>query len=369
MSTKIFIMTHNSFQPPMDSMYIPLHVGRGLSTDLGYWGDHSGESISERNRSFCELTGMYWLWKNYSDCNYIGICHYRRYLINETGSVFTESELTPLLQKYDMITTRLLTLPGSYFDGFRENHHIEDLLLTGEVIRRKSPAYYEVFQELIYGSHTYFGNIFIASKALYDQYCSWLFPILFEVEKNVDFSSYNNYQKRLFGFLSEFLQTVFIRTNHLNTYECKVGMLGEKAETKQLRTTLASYFHRQDYKGAQECFLSSYQKRPDLLMEASDITGELRLCMQIISTCNFEAEEYGHCILDDINDYPLLIRHFARLNMAVNHLLTGEESPEDAAFFRETPFISRRAVDISLRLFEKDTARCQAILLKIEGMK
>ena len=47
-------------------------------------------------------------------------------------------------------------------------------------------------------------------------------------------------------------------------------------------------------------FLECYKKRPDVLMEASDVTGELRLCMQIISTCSFEDEQYGQCILDKI---------------------------------------------------------------------
>ncbi len=49
-----------------------------------------------------------------------------------------------------------------------------------------------------------------------------------------------------------------------------------------------------DYQKAQSIFMESYAKRPDILMEASDITGELHLCMQVISTCSFEQELYGH---------------------------------------------------------------------------
>ena len=113
MSIKIFTITHKGFTPPVDSMYVPLHVGRINGENLGFLGDDTGDSISQLNPYFCELTGMYWIWKNFTETDYVGICHYRRYLINENGVVFTENELNKLFEKYDIITTKLLTLPGS----------------------------------------------------------------------------------------------------------------------------------------------------------------------------------------------------------------------------------------------------------------
>lgn len=110
MSIKIFTITHKAFTPPEDSMYVPLHVGRINGENLGFLGDDTGDSISQLNPYFCELTGMYWIWKNFTEADYVGICHYRRYLINENGVVFTENELNKLFEKYDIITTKLLTL-------------------------------------------------------------------------------------------------------------------------------------------------------------------------------------------------------------------------------------------------------------------
>ena len=242
MSVNLFVMTHKPFTPPKDPIYIPLHVGRCNSKDLGFLGDDTNDSISSLNPYFCELTGMYWIWKNYLNADYIGICHYRRYLIDENGSIFTESQLEKLLTDYDMITTKLLTLTCSYYQGFGENHHVKDLDATKEVLKEKYPEYMNTFETLVHGPHTYFGNIFVTSKEQYSSYCSWLFDILFEVQKRTDFTGYNGYQKRLFGFLSEFLQTVWIYYHNLNVYECKVGMLGEKYETKQLKKHLADFF-------------------------------------------------------------------------------------------------------------------------------
>ena len=350
MSVKLYTITHKKFTPPPDPMYIPLQVGKAISADLGYLGDNSGVHISEKNPFFCELTGMYWLWKNDPNTDYIGICHYRRYLINAKGELFQKAELEQLFSQYDIITTKMLTLPCTYYDGFGQNHYQKDLILTGDILREKYPEYHDTYERMVHDTHTYFGNILITSKPVYDRYCTWLFDILFELEKRVDVSSYDDYNKRLFGFISEFLQTVWIEVNHLNVCECMVGMTGEKFETRQLRSELAKYFARGDYCGAQNCFMACYQKRPDILMEASDITGELRLCMQIISTCNFEYSESGHCILERMRDYDSLIHYFSQLNRKVRHFIDHTTDESDRAYLMDTG-ISPASIRIALKLF------------------
>lgn len=71
MSITVFVMTHKPFTPPADPMYVPLHVGRATAEDLGFPGDDTGNSISRLNPYFCELTGMYWLWKNHRSAEHI----------------------------------------------------------------------------------------------------------------------------------------------------------------------------------------------------------------------------------------------------------------------------------------------------------
>ena len=103
--TGIYVMTHKPFEVPEDSMYVPVHVGRRSwlaehegekSILLTYTGDDSGENISDQNCYFSELTGMYWVWKNAS-ADFVGICHYRRYLLNAKGFMFTEAEIRDIL--------------------------------------------------------------------------------------------------------------------------------------------------------------------------------------------------------------------------------------------------------------------------------
>ena len=313
MKIKIFALTHKKFEVPQDKMYQPLQVGREEKEDLGYLCDNTGDNISAENCYYSELTGLYWIWKNVHTYKYVGTCHYRRYLLNEQEKIFTEAEYLELLKDYDLITTKRVVLNNSYHYGFATNHNNHALDMTGEVIKELYPEYYDTFVQLVNGTETYFGNMIVTSKKWFDTYCEWLFHIFFEVQKRICLENgEDDYHKRVFGFISEFLLLVWVRVNHLKVYECKVGMLGEKAETREMKEQLASYFFSMDVFGAKTYFAEMLKKRPDVLMEASDITGELKLSMQIIATMDQELQRTGHCYLRKENRFRELITLFTK---------------------------------------------------------
>ncbi len=335
MNIRIYTMTHKTFDVPKDPLYQPLHVGHAVSGDLGSPGDDTGEHISALNCYYSELTGLYWIWKNCHDVDYVGTCHYRRYLINEREQVLTAAEYGRLLSEYDLITTKRVVLNHSYEYGFSANHNGAVLAAAGEVIRERFPEYHAAFERLVHGRETYFGNMFVTSKERYDAYCAWLFAIFEEVAERVPLENGEDaYHKRVFGFVSEFLLLVWVTVQGLKVFECKVGMLGEKAETRELKERLAEFFLRRDADGAKAYFLKRRQERPDVLMEASDVTGELRLSMQVIATAGMEKERYGTSILDQENRFAQLMRIFAELNRIVCRYQDGGETAEDLAFLR-----------------------------------
>lgn len=90
-------------------MYLPVQVGAEGKTDLGYTRDNTGENISSKNPSFCELTGLYWAWKNL-DADYIGLVHYRRHFGEKTKEplkgVLSSQQLHPLLGKYKILCAK-----------------------------------------------------------------------------------------------------------------------------------------------------------------------------------------------------------------------------------------------------------------------
>ena len=316
---KIYTMTHKPFTPPQDTLYVPLQVGAALHDKLGYLTDDTGDQISEQNPYYSELTGHYWVWKNDRTSDYVGCAHYRRYLINEEGELYTEKELRELLAEYDVVTTKLLTLEYSYYDAFDDRHNSADLDVLGEVIKELAPKYYENYERLVHEKRTYFGNMFVMAKPLYDRYMEFLFPLLFEAQKRIDMTGYDGYQKRLFGFFSEFLFYIFVVTEHLKVKETMVGLVGEKAETGELKRQIAGFFREKDIEGAKRCFLSYYEKRPDILMEVSDLNHECRLAMQAISSLEWEQKRTGTCRLEKNTDFMTLIAFYRKLNEIITH--------------------------------------------------
>ncbi len=350
MRLRIYVMTHKKFELPKDDLYRPLHVGRAGSGDLGYPGDDTGENISALNCYYSELTGLYWVWKNCQDQDAVGTCHYRRYLINEREQIFTKAEYEKLLGEYDLITTKRVKLNHSYFDGFSANHNQKALVAAGEAIRELYPEYYETFVRLVNGTETYFGNMLVARKDLYNAYCQWLFSIFALVSERIELETGEDaYHKRVFGFISEFLLLVWVTKQGLRVKECKVGMLGEKAETRELKERLAEYFLRRDIDGAKNYFLKRKEERPDVLMEASDVTGELRLSMQVIATAGLERAAYGSSILERENRFSELMRIFEGINRAVYQTRIGCLREEDIEFLKKHQ-ISKTALGVAVQL-------------------
>lgn len=374
---RIFAMTHKKFDAPKNPMYIPLHVGRaGAKKDLGYQGDDTGDNISDLNCYYAELSGVYWVWKNYRGADCVGVCHYRRILISDAGYAFSEKEYEALLESHDIITTKQLELPGSYRSGFAAHHNVAALDEAGRIISELYPQFYDTYVSLVNQNKTYFGNIMVAKKALYDEYCEWLFSILFVLQRRIDMTFADDYHRRVFGFISEFLLYVWVQAKGLSAYECRVAVIGEKTEVGEIREAMGRFFAKKDAAGAKEYFAQYLKRRPDVIMEAADVTGECKLCLQAVSTANLELAEYGRCFLEEINDYDAVISYFRRLNRAASEhvkkikIAKAEyERTIEAADYDEE--VIGQASDIALlaaiRLYAADSRAAQAAFEEIKG--
>jgi hypothetical protein len=128
-----------------------------------------------------------------------------------------------------------------------------------------------------------------------------------------------------------------------------VGIIGEKVETREIRERLAGFIKAHDIEGAKEYFLKQHEQRPDVLMEASDITGELRLALQIIATADAECKAYGRSFLEREDNLSQLIPLFVKLNCAVTNRRINRETDEDRSFLQTMP-LSPIAVEIAEKL-------------------
>lgn len=313
MSISIFTITHVPFTPPKDPIYIPLQVGRALHDSYGYQGDDTGDNISDKNPLYSELTGLYWIWKNYTGADYLGLCHYRRYFLNNNGTLMAESDYMDILSKYDVIVAKAGLGDYDYRTVYARSHDIHNLDLTGDAIQELYPEYYETFQSVMNDHYCYIGNLFVAPASLFRSYCEWLFTIFFALESRIDVSNYDDYHKRVFGFLSEQLLIVWIKYNRLSYYEAPFSLNQEKAETILLKDNIRNYLKEDNISGAYQCLCSALEKRPDLLLESSDFEQELRTIEHILNVCRVEDEAGLPTLLKFSQDLDVLIKHFRLL--------------------------------------------------------
>lgn len=234
MKIQIIVAAHKAYRMPEDPMYLPLHVGKeGKALDLGFQGDNTGDHISQKNPTFCELTGIYWAWKNLS-CDYIGLAHYRRHFCGKKqkdkwNSILSTAEAEALLQATDVVLPKRRNYYiETVYNQYIHAHPAEPLDLALRLAAKHGQTYEKAVESMKKRTWTHIYNMFLMKKDIFDDYCQWLFPILFEVERKIDISSYSQYDKRVFGFLSERLLDIYLEANGISYREIPVMFMEQQ---------------------------------------------------------------------------------------------------------------------------------------------
>lgn len=224
---EIYVAAHKIAPFAHDPGYIPIHVGKANSqADLGLAGDDTGDNISSMNPYYCELTALYWLWKN-SRADIKGLVHYRRYLAAKDKPVMVgatpvaaSDDFTEFASGFDIIIPTPIKFINNKTDMpiSNEQQYSDctvglDLALTREAIQQCTPEYVPYWDFVMRSNVCSICNIMIGRANVIDDYCEWLFRILFHVERWVPYRDYNTQEARVFGFLAERLMNVWIAMN------------------------------------------------------------------------------------------------------------------------------------------------------------
>lgn len=223
-------MTHKKLAINLPENYRPMMLG-AIHKDVPeqYLRDDSGTNISLKNDSYCELTGLYEIWKNSTE-KYVGLAHYRRFFLerNYHSRFFLychlfmnnhmrlkpipEIELKNYMKKYDwVVSTQEIEFGKNLWEHWGKYHQIRDIEITADVIRELYPEYLNSFYHVLKKNNKMSPfNMFYTSKDQLNEYSHWLFSILGTVEDRVDISEYDTYHRRLFGFLGEKLFNVWL---------------------------------------------------------------------------------------------------------------------------------------------------------------
>lgn len=164
--------------------------------------DDEGDSISERNKQFCELTALYWIWKNAKE-NIVGLEHYRRFFIvpDNLESIMETNGIDVILPVPLFVAPNL---QENYLSRHANKPWHDMLQILAELYPEDFNSAQEYFVQGLYSPC----NMIIARKEIFDVFCEWLFPILFKVvEMNGELE--DRYQNRYPGFLSERLMSYY----------------------------------------------------------------------------------------------------------------------------------------------------------------
>lgn len=206
--------------------------------------DRTGDSIADLNSVFCELTAMYWLWKNCDD-DIKGLVHYRRYFTNPSGFPLTMGDIEDKLDHSDLIVPKKYHLIATVEQHYASHHDVQDLECARSIVSELHPAFLDAFDACMKSHFVYPYNMIIAHREAFDAYCAWLFPILFELVQVRRREMRDSYQGRFIGFVSERLLGVYLLGSGSRYCENEV-FLSELRLKQRVSMTLGRLFHGQE---------------------------------------------------------------------------------------------------------------------------
>lgn len=233
--TKIFICAHKEVELPKHPFFLPVQAGAALHDRIpGFQPDDEGDNISDRNPHFCELTCHYWAWKNLKNVDIVGLNHYRRYfdftcpwpmfaadkrfadVSDFLSHDYKFPDMETMMERYDIVLPVARHWRTSNTLQYYHYHIAKDWETLRQIIKDQTPEYLSAFEKTMDESNVSVGyNMFITRWDLFDAYSSWLFDILFEVERRVPPAD-DPIQSRIYGYMSERLINVFCERHHLH---------------------------------------------------------------------------------------------------------------------------------------------------------
>ena len=249
---KILIACHKPSELPRNNLFLPVRVGAALaSDDFGLQRDDDGkDNISKKNPGYCELTAIYWAWKNLK-ADYYGLFHYRRFYsfadkrfpVSDDGhmmirakalsqdifakyGLLDEDHMRDTIESNDLIVHESrpvrgiptpMAIPGKSVREHYEYHdgtivRNSDIKLMMDIVHRKYPDIYPYIDKYLDGN-TFLGyNMFIMKREYFMRMCEFEFGVLSEVEKSISssLSERSLNANRIYGYLAEILTSAYI---------------------------------------------------------------------------------------------------------------------------------------------------------------
>lgn len=238
MDIKIYQTFHKPFTRVNDCNWL-LPIGVNGYSEQNWLTDNNGDNISHLNKYYCELTTMYYVWKNQKH-DYVGFYHYRRYLnyiIDNTWVDFPFAKINQDISmmrymtsnmQYDRIIRLLKVSPVITTFPFPVFPNINDQYVG--IHSEAKDTWYLFLSYLIKDGHDpvlvhhYFNelckcpmyNTFVMRWDIFNDYCLNLFNLLDRITKQIGFP-FNEYNNRYPGFIAERYLGYYLHYKNINS--------------------------------------------------------------------------------------------------------------------------------------------------------
>ena len=212
-------MTHGPECVGLKDYGIPLEIGAACrETHCCELRDNIGEdNISKKDLLYCEITGLYWVWKNNTH-PIVGVSHYRRLILD------SRKRIEKSLKKCDIMCMSTGKLYSSIENlCLKSSDRVpEDWYIMKKHLKIMYPEYSNSADVVFNRDWYYACNIFITHQKILNDYCNWLFPLLFKIENDLDLKNRSRNQSRAIGYICEVLLPVYIYHNKLRVKKLHV---------------------------------------------------------------------------------------------------------------------------------------------------
>ena len=242
----ILNITHGDNPYMNQSPFLPIAAG-ACRSDIT--NDACGEdNISSKNKWYGDFSSLYWAWKNLKDVDIIGTSHYRRYLVDDdvlndwqseyalswdkfSKRKYKSDHLVKLLNECDFVMLKEFKFQTTTREQYIQCHpYPQNLMYVTNALEKIHPESVAVWKDILEKRSMQPGYLFLTRWEKFNELCEWLYPVLEELEKQIDVTQYEGYQSRVIAFLYERLVPVFIQTKGYRIEQRSIYLIDKDSE-------------------------------------------------------------------------------------------------------------------------------------------
>lgn len=208
-----------SFHPELYDYEIPIQAGAALAEkSIADVKDNTGINISAKNRMYCEMSAVYWIWKN-TNHDWIGIEHYRRHLLVKPEMLTDDVDaIMPL---------PYICYPNEMAQFLRfTTEDVKDAL--SRALEALHPEEFEDYKKILYGKYQYTYNLVCVRKNIFDDYCQWFFEITEFMEREYSTEVPELVETRAFSYVAEVLTNLYFMSHQ---HDLRIRHVGKEIYT------------------------------------------------------------------------------------------------------------------------------------------